>query len=76
MGNEDSRQVGQDGAAPDAGQTVAAQAGSDAASSGQGAGVPGHDDRDFVFAHKYGLPIRQVVSVDNQPYDTNQWQEW
>jgi len=39
-------------------------------------GVPAHDDRDFVFAHKYGLPIRQVISVDNQPYDTNQWQEW
>ena len=32
----------QGGAAPDAGQTVAAQAESDAASSGQGAGVPGY----------------------------------
>ncbi len=24
-------------------------------------GVPGHDERDFAFARKYGLPIRQVV---------------
>ncbi len=25
-------------------------------------GVPAHDDRDFVFANKYGLPIRVVVA--------------
>ena len=25
-------------------------------------GVPAHDERDFVFAHKYGLPIRVVVA--------------
>lgn len=25
-------------------------------------GVPAHDDRDFAFAGKYGLPVRQVVS--------------
>ncbi|AGY59915.1 leucine--tRNA ligase [Gloeobacter kilaueensis] len=24
-------------------------------------GVPGHDERDFVFAHRYGLPVRLVV---------------
>ncbi len=30
---------------------------------GEGAvmGVPGHDERDFAFAKKYGLPIKQVI---------------
>ncbi len=27
-------------------------------------GVPAHDERDFAFAKKYGLPIRQVVEVE------------
>ena len=26
--------------------------------------VPGHDERDFAFAKKYGLPIQQVIAVD------------
>jgi leucyl-tRNA synthetase len=26
--------------------------------------VPAHDERDFAFARKYGLPIRQVIAVD------------
>ena len=26
--------------------------------------VPGHDERDFAFAHKYGLPIRQVIAIE------------
>ena len=32
---------------------------------GEGAvmGVPGHDERDFAFAKKYGLPIRPVIDV-------------
>ena len=47
-------------------------------SYGDGAvmGVPSHDDRDFDFAHKYGLPIHPVISVDNQPYDINLWHDW
>ena len=27
-------------------------------------GVPAHDDRDFEFALKYGIEIKQVVLVD------------
>jgi leucyl-tRNA synthetase len=39
-------------------------------------GVPGHDERDFAFARKYGIPVLQVVHVDGQHYDYTQWQEW
>lgn len=47
-------------------------------SYGDGAvmGVPGHDERDFAFAQKYGLPIQQVVQVGDATYDASQWQEW
>jgi leucyl-tRNA synthetase len=47
-------------------------------SYGEGAvmGVPAHDERDFAFANKYGLPIKQVVDVDGQPYSSTQWAEW
>ncbi|PWK92079.1 leucine--tRNA ligase [Fulvimonas soli] len=38
--------------------------------------VPGHDERDFEFAAKYGLPIRQVIAVDGESYDPARWQEW
>ena len=31
--------------------------------------VPGHDERDFEFARKFGLPIVQVVSRDGSTYD-------
>ncbi len=45
---------------------------------GEGAimAVPGHDERDFEFALKYDLPIRQVISrPEGQPYDDRQWHE-
>ncbi len=37
-------------------------------------GVPGHDERDFAFAKKYGLSIRPVIDVDGNPYSTDAWQ--
>jgi leucyl-tRNA synthetase len=47
-------------------------------SYGDGAvmGVPAHDERDFAFALKYGLPIRQVIDVDGQAFDDTRWQDW
>jgi leucyl-tRNA synthetase len=39
-------------------------------------GVPAHDERDFAFAKKYGLPIRQVIAVDGQTFSTDAWAEW
>ncbi|MDB5770843.1 MAG: leuS [Burkholderia sp.] len=39
-------------------------------------GVPGHDERDFAFAKKYNLPIKQVVAVDDKQYSTEAWQDW
>ena len=38
--------------------------------------VPAHDERDFEFAKQYHLPIKQVISVDGQPFDTENWQDW
>jgi leucyl-tRNA synthetase len=45
---------------------------------GEGAvmGVPGHDERDFAFAKKYRLPIKQVIAVPGKEYSTDAWQEW
>ncbi len=47
-------------------------------SYGEGAvmGVPAHDERDFEFAKKYGLPIQPVIDVDGRPYCTDAWQPW
>ncbi len=39
-------------------------------------GVPAHDERDFAFAHKYGLPIRPVIAVDGETFSDRQWQPW
>ena len=45
---------------------------------GEGAvmGVPGHDERDFAFARKYGLPIRQVIALPGREYSALAWQPW
>ncbi len=45
---------------------------------GEGAvmAVPGHDERDFAFAKKYGLAIKQVIDVGGQPYSLDEWQAW
>ena len=39
-------------------------------------GVPAHDERDFLFATKYQLPIKQVVAVDGETFSLDGWQEW
>ena len=39
-------------------------------------GVPAHDERDFAFALKYGIEIKQVVLVDGEHFDYHQWHEW
>jgi leucyl-tRNA synthetase len=39
-------------------------------------GVPAHDERDFAFALKYQLEIKQVVLVDGEHFDYHQWNDW
>lgn len=47
-------------------------------SYGDGAvmGVPAHDERDFAFALKYNIEIKQVVDVKGQPFDATTWADW
>ena len=57
-------------------------------SYGDGAvmGVPAHDERDFAFAKKYGIEIKQVVEarvvnsanqgIHGDDFTTDRWQEW
>jgi leucyl-tRNA synthetase len=47
-------------------------------SYGEGAvmAVPAHDERDFGFAQKYGLPIKQVIAVEGESFSLDAWQEW
>jgi leucyl-tRNA synthetase len=45
---------------------------------GEGAvmAVPAHDERDFGFAKKYNLPIKQSIAVKDQTFSDVAWQEW
>jgi leucyl-tRNA synthetase len=45
---------------------------------GEGAvmGVPGHDERDFAFALRYGLPIKQVIAVGEEAFSQTEWKPW
>src|SRR5258708_5841446 len=45
---------------------------------GEGAvmAVPGHDERDFAVAKKYGLALRQVIDLDGKAYSTHELQTW
>ena len=38
--------------------------------------VPAHDERDFAFAHAYGLPMKQVIAVGDNAFDAQNWQDW
>jgi leucyl-tRNA synthetase len=45
---------------------------------GEGAvmAVPAHDERDFEFALKYKLTIKQSIAVKDQNFNPAAWQEW
>lgn len=47
--------------------------------SGAVMAVPAHDERDFEFANKFNLPIKQVIdakAADDAEYSVTAWQEW
>ncbi|HUH94149.1 MAG TPA: leucine--tRNA ligase [Casimicrobiaceae bacterium] len=39
-------------------------------------GVPGHDERDFAFARKYRIPIKQVIAVPSERFSNDAFQPW
>ncbi|TXH88757.1 MAG: leucine--tRNA ligase [Rhodoferax sp.] len=39
-------------------------------------GVPAHDERDFAFALKYGIEIKQVVAVEGETFSQTAWADW
>ena len=47
-------------------------------SYGDGAvmGVPAHDERDFAFAKKYGIAIKQVIGGAGPAFSLDAWQPW
>ncbi|WP_353202705.1 leucine--tRNA ligase [Polynucleobacter sp.] len=49
-------------------------------SYGDGAvmGVPAHDERDFAFALKYKLPIKQVIALKGESpmFNPTRWEDW
>ncbi|RUP42547.1 MAG: leucine--tRNA ligase [Acinetobacter sp.] len=47
--------------------------------SGAVMAVPAHDERDFEFANKFNLAIKQVIDAkgaDDAEYSATEWQEW
>jgi leucyl-tRNA synthetase len=38
--------------------------------------VPAHDERDFGFAQKYKLSIKQVIGVEGETFSADTWAEW
>jgi leucyl-tRNA synthetase len=38
-------------------------------------GVPAHDERDFAFAKKYNIAIKQVVAIEGESFTTDAWAE-
>ncbi|MFZ6710803.1 leucine--tRNA ligase [Undibacterium sp. TC9W] len=38
-------------------------------------GVPAHDERDFAFAKKYNIAIKQVVAIEGETFTTDAWAE-
>ncbi len=39
-------------------------------------GVPAHDERDFAFAKKHGLAIKQVIAIDGHTFSDQALQPW